>query len=89
MSQEIIPADSVVEVAFAIKIPAGASKQDIQEWVNLHMGCGSMSVKNPLSNYEPEALDEPVLTDTKKRLIEKHIPKTNYTEVTRTLKPRN
>jgi len=80
---ELLPADSLINVSFQIALPAAASKSDIQDWINLHMGSGGMDNANPLARHEPEAVSEPVLSDTEEKLVEKHTPKAGSTEVSR------
>ena len=65
---ELLPADRIVECTFRFALPAAATKQEILDWVCLALGVGGCDAGNPLENFELDAIQDPILADTKRRL---------------------
>lgn len=65
---QVIPEGRVVMATTTFVLPAAATRAQVMEWFCLHMGYGSMSADNPLSNHEPEALLEPILQERPMRV---------------------
>ncbi|WP_341702595.1 hypothetical protein [Ferrovibrio sp.] len=62
----VLPAGRLVRVEFEVCLPAAATTDQVEDWLNLHMGCGGMFNDNPLSPHSPEPFTmQMVLTDTK------------------------
>ena len=59
----IIPRGRLVNVSFNFIVPQAASRAEIEEWVQLALGCGGCGADNPLFNEPLDACNQPVLTD--------------------------
>ena len=68
---EIFPRSSIIQGFFETALPCDATKEQIMEWVAHNLGVGGISLDNPLSKHEMEALNEPILTDTRLYLHQK------------------
>ena len=51
----LLPRGRIVMVTMEVCLPNAATRQDVLEWLALHMGCGTMGADNPLGHFEPEA----------------------------------
>lgn len=58
---DLLPEGRLVRITFDVRLPAAATKEQIEDWVELSLGCGSMAMDNPLSEYEPEPFGLSVL----------------------------
>lgn len=66
----------VIRVQFDLALPCDATREQVLEWLSFELHhSGSCSGDNPLVNWDPEALSEPVLTDSKQHLHE-HVEET-------------
>lgn len=61
---ELLEKSKVVQVTFLLALPISATREQIAEWVGLHLACSDMAGDNPLGEYGVDALGEPVLHDT-------------------------
>src|SRR3546814_4050610 len=63
----VLPEGRLVHVSFEVRLPATATPDQVEDWLNLHMGCGGMDGDNPLMTHAPEPFTgEVVLTDTRR-----------------------
>ena len=65
---DLLEKSRVVEVSFRLALPATATREQIEEWVTLHLGRGGMDNNNPLGRYDVEAINRPTLHDTERYL---------------------
>src|SRR3546814_14096602 len=62
----VLPEGRLVHVSFEVRLPATATPDQVEDWLNLHMGCGGMDGDNPLLTHATEPFTgEAVLTDTR------------------------
>lgn len=61
---EILPKGRLVRIDLEIRLPVSASKKDVDDWIALHFGVGSLRNDSPLSRFQPEPFDRVMLTDT-------------------------
>lgn len=64
---EILPKGRIVRMELEILLPADAARSDIERWLHLHFGSGSLSSDCALANHDPECLGEMSLTDTREQ----------------------
>ena len=69
----VLRADRVIRAAFAFRLPADASKEEVLEWVSTFLGHGSMDTNNPLASHDVVAIVEPRLEDTGSEIEEYYI----------------
>lgn len=53
----------VIRVTMDVVLPADATRAEIEEWIGLWAGRGSMSADSPLADSDPEPLRDPMLED--------------------------
>lgn len=74
----VLPKSRIIKVQFEVALPISASRDEIEEWITFECGrCGAMSCANHLSEYAPEAISAPILTDTGQHLHSEATPKGN------------
>lgn len=66
---EVVPADSVVEVSGFVCLPVAAAWADVQEWVSFQLGQGNMKGDNPLCDYELETYKPAEVSHTRFRRV--------------------
>ncbi len=80
-AEYILPKGRLVRVEFEVCLPAAATDSQVEQWLNLHMGCGSMAGNNPLMHKMPVPFEyELLLTDTQmigRRVEYDHKPTNN------------
>jgi hypothetical protein len=60
-----LPAGRLIKVEVEIRLPVAATREQIEDWINLHFGVGGMDADNPLIDEEPEPFTHEVqLEDT-------------------------
>jgi hypothetical protein len=56
MADDQYPEGSLIEVKMTVRLPVGATEEQITEWVEAEVGqCGGVARDNPLSSHGPEA----------------------------------
>lgn len=65
----IVPQGRVFKVEFLCELPNAAVMDEIKEWIFFGLCRSSMSVENPLSSFDVEAIGDAIITDTGYRNI--------------------
>lgn len=69
----VLQADSVLEVCGYVSLPAAATWEDIEEWVQFELGQGKISESNPLVKYDLVTFRPATALDTKFRKVTRKI----------------
>src|SRR4051794_6150586 len=64
----LLPKSRIVRIEVSISLPISATLDQVEEWAGFELGRGAMAVDNPLGNYDLEAINDPILTDTQSHL---------------------
>lgn len=61
---EVMPLGRIVRVEFSLILPAAATREEVEEWIEYGLGRGGVETGNPLLDHDLEAMSAPTLTDT-------------------------